>query len=407
MTDKWIRLFEHQSLRIGQSVSGGFFGERHWRKLARFLEASRYPYFQMLPDGVRFRQYVGVLQVEELTIEIVPKTDRSDGGDTGPWQQALIDMLQACRLWRGEWISGARLTARPGGLLEWYCRYFLEQTDRLLRQGLLKTYERRQQYQTALRGRLLLHRQLTETRPVFWTEQETFNYNHPYNQWLCAALDMLITHYPDESLQNHARALRRRFPPIDFRHPARLPVLSDPVRETAYRRPLMIARLLLKHFSPLARRGDWPLLAILFDMNALFEEYIARQLENGRPTSGRIQRQIATPFWNRRSIRPDLVLDYKGKRYVIDTKWKIPPRGQPDMADIRQIYVYNDYFGADEGILLYPETGDFREWPAEEFSPAPGRERRHACRMLAAPVVTREGRLNPSLGSELWARLGE
>ena len=405
MSSKWVRLFEYQRLRVGDRVQGGVFEERHWQKLSRFLTLSRYPCFQILPDGIQFGQYVGVLQVDELTIEIVPKTDRSAPDDAALWQNVLIDLLRSCRLWRGEWIAGGRLDVKPGGLLEWYCRYFLQQTEGLLRQGLQKSYDRQSNRRPTLRGRLLLHKQVTETRPVFWTDGETFNYNHPYNHWLKAALELIIARYPDEQLRTQARMLYRRFPALTGPAGDRLPALTEPLRENRYLAALTIARLLLNHFSPVARHGEWPLMALLFDMNALFEEYIARQLEKHCPPGAKVRRQVSTPFWNRRSIRPDLILDYNDRRFVVDTKWKEIPKGRPAMEDIRQIYVYNEYFAADQGILLYPQTEKFREWPAIPFAPVRGRERNHSCRILAAPVVRTNGTLHPDLGKILWEKI--
>lgn len=404
MAGKWIRLFEHQQLTVGQPVEGGVFEERHWQKLRQFLHSSRYPYFQLLPQGVRFRQYVGVLQVDELTIEIVPKTDREQDGQTGPWQRVLLDILQECRLWRGEWIAGSGLSVQRGALLEWYVRFFLDQTEKLLRKGLRQQYNRRQDKQPALRGRLLLHRQIVENQPRFWTEHESYDFDHPHNQWLAAALDLIAAHDADDHLRRRAQALRQRFPALSGGGP--LPDLPLQIRDRDYQSALIIAQLLLRHFAPVARRGNWPLLAILFDMNALFEEYIARQLERSRPPGAKVMRQLAAPFWNRRTIRPDLALEWQDRRIVVDTKWKIMPSGQPAMEDLRQIYVYNEYFSADQGVLLYPKSDDFLEWPAIPFALVRHADRApHACRVLAAPVICADGRLNRSLGAELWERL--
>ncbi len=403
MNPKWIRVFEHQRLSIGEPVEGGFFEERHWRKLRLFLEVSRYPYFQVLPGGIQFQQYVGALQTDDLTIEIVPKTDRHSKGDADRWQQVLMDMLEACRLWRGEWIAGARLRVKSGYILSWYCRYFLAQVEFLLRYGLLKSYGRRQSKETSLKGRLLLQKQILEKQAHFWTDRQLFDYAHPYNLWIKAALEVIQTHFPDESLQFQASRLSKRFPPLSQGLP--LPPLPQAVRNRHYESVLVIAQLLLRHFTPVARRGAWPLMAVLFDMNLLFEEYIARQLEQHCPPGGKVRRQISVPFWNRRYIRPDLVLDYAGKRLVLDTKWKILSGKQPAMDDVRQIYVYNDYFGADQGVLLYPRAGNFEERSAVPFAPAVGNNRRHACRVLWAPVVDEQGKLDRELGKKLWEKL--
>jgi 5-methylcytosine-specific restriction endonuclease McrBC regulatory subunit McrC len=54
----------------------------------------------------------------------------------------------------------------------------------------------------------------------------------------------------------------------------------------------------------------------------------------------------------------DLVLRHAGRTYVLDTKWKaLPPHERPGIEDLRQMYVYNDHYGAmapATALLIYP-----------------------------------------------------
>jgi hypothetical protein len=51
-------------------------------------------YFEPIAKGIKFNQYVGVIQVNGLTIEINPKADKDDTEDK--WKGVLLKMLQAC-----------------------------------------------------------------------------------------------------------------------------------------------------------------------------------------------------------------------------------------------------------------------------------------------------------------------
>ncbi|MEL6941886.1 MAG: restriction endonuclease, partial [Bacteroidota bacterium] len=79
------RVFEHQILRIGTLG----FEQRHFDRLSRLAPNK---YFQLVHQGIRFTQYVGAIQVEDLTIEILPKIDRSTN-DKLLCRDVLLDML--------------------------------------------------------------------------------------------------------------------------------------------------------------------------------------------------------------------------------------------------------------------------------------------------------------------------
>jgi len=107
----------------------------------------------------------------------------------------------------------------------------------------------------------------------------------------------------------------------------------------SYQTALEIARLVVLNFSPDLRGGKHHLLAIMFDMNVLFEEYVFRQLKRLGNSDLEVKRQQRKPFFQRRKIQPDIVLTYFVKKYVLDTKWKVMRDTKPLMADLKQIYI--------------------------------------------------------------------
>ena len=133
-------------------------------------------------------------------------------------------------------------------------------------------------------------------------------------------------------------------------------------RKTApYETALAIARLIILNYAPNVRSGSERMLALLFDMNSLWEEYILERLKQAANKEGfTIYGQNSKSFWNNISIRPDIVIkkenDNNHQTYIIDTKWKNIDYSKPSTHDLRQMYVYNEYWDANNAMLLYPSN---------------------------------------------------
>jgi len=123
-----LQVFEHQKLRIGERLS-----QQQWQALVAFLQRQGERYFTVLHNGIQFSHYVGALQVGDLTIEILPKIDETEGANLQP---VLLDVLRECRILQPESVATASLQARNGSLLEIYIIDFLNEIEKLLQQGL-------------------------------------------------------------------------------------------------------------------------------------------------------------------------------------------------------------------------------------------------------------------------------
>jgi 5-methylcytosine-specific restriction enzyme subunit McrC len=137
------------------------------------------------------------------------------------------------------------------------------------------------------------------------------------------------------------------------------------VRRTAhYSKALQIARLLLLNYHPDIQSGRNSVLALLFDMNVVWEKFIFKTLQRKLDHSEySVKEQVAMDFWKPRQgnsvrIKPDIVLKNEGKTYVIDTKWKTLDKAKVDMADLRQMFVYHKYFEAPLVAILYPGSSN-------------------------------------------------
>lgn len=83
-------VFEHQLLIEGKMYDDNEFTAGHHQRLRDFYKEKDFPFYTLTGHGIRFCQYVGVLQIGNLTIEILPKVDKL--GNTDIWRKRLIDM---------------------------------------------------------------------------------------------------------------------------------------------------------------------------------------------------------------------------------------------------------------------------------------------------------------------------
>ena len=131
-------------------------------------------------------------------------------------------------------------------------------------------------------------------------------------------------------------------------------------RKTApYQLALQIAELVLLNYRPDIKSGSKNLLAIMFDMNVLWEEYVYRIMKRYRPENVEVLAQRSKKFWNNITARPDVVIRNLTSKetFIIDTKWKLVDSNKPSIDDLRQIFAYNHLWKSRKSLLLYPGIG--------------------------------------------------
>ncbi|MEM9991857.1 MAG: restriction endonuclease, partial [Bacteroidota bacterium] len=354
-----IQVYEFQKIYIHDVFGDTRFTPKDHAALAAFAKQHQQQYYQLIHRGIRFLNYVGALQLGNLLIEILPKTDKASGLDT--WRNSLIDMLNYCQLLKVDQVFKAHLQHRPYSILDIYYSLFIEEVEKLLKIGLQKSYSSVQQNTNSIRGQLLFHRQIQENyihKERFYTQFQKYQYDNPANQIIVAALHLLARLPLAADLSSRLRTIQAYFPKVQHKTITEKDFHRLQLHRTAthYQPAVNIAELLLRCFRPGLQAGDRPLIALLFNMNTLFEEYVFRQLQTLKHLGLQVLRQQSKPFWNRRSVRPDILLKMNGQQVVIDTKWKLLSNARASMRDLQQAFVYAQYFKASSVMLLYPKN---------------------------------------------------
>lgn len=365
-----MQVFEHQKVTYQNQE---LFKEKHLAALRTYHQKHGSKYFTLLYNGVKFKQYVGVLQVGDLTIEILPKADLSTRPDTQKWQHFLIDILKETAAIPITSLSEAALKTKPGSLLDWYIEVFLSETKALIRKGFIRQYSTKTANTKSLKGRLVMQEHFTKNyihKERFYTSHQVYDTDHIFHHILKNALSILKTISSSPTIVNKVNQLL-----FDFQH------ISDSVinpqifkhinytRKTLpYKTAIQLAQLIIQQYTPSLQHGNLPILAILFDMNMLFEKYVLKQFKKLLSEYNiSILNQPITTFWQEKTLRPDILIQANDKKYLFDTKWKVLEKPQPNDSDLRQMYVYQQYFDADQSVLIYPRVNEEKSYFRGDF----------------------------------------
>lgn len=360
-----IVTYEHRRLKLGGGKND-LQKAGELKALTAFHARGGHKYYDLIHRGIKFKSYVGVLRVGELTIEVLPKLD-DNNEEADVWRNRLLDMLGVVPSVTAVHPTSSHLRTRPNSILEHYLLLFANELEMLLRGGLTKAYRQRTGNRTALRGKLELTRHLTENlvhKERFYVRDQVYNFDRPLNRILGQALRLALRLATSAGLRNRLSELVMRFPEL----PDQQPVTEETFlrlrydrRTEAYRPGVQIARLLLLNYHPDLRAGRQDVLALLFNMNALWEGFLLQSLRRYLPAEYRASGKIADgKYWAgpgkmRATLIPDIVI-YENEKPVaiLDAKWKRPKNDRPSPSDLQQLFTYAGHFEVDRVALIYP-----------------------------------------------------
>lgn len=401
---KRITVFEYDRL----TLSHEHMDQAKLEALLRFNEFHGNQYFDGIARGIRFKQFVGIIQVDGLSIEVLPKMDRQ--GDEITWRNVLIQILKITGRLKVQTAGDAQVKKQHLNLLEIYFELFLREVQFIIHTGLVKKYRKETGNVKALKGKLdfagnIRHNLIHKER--FHTAHQKYDVNHKLHQILGAALDIVVQFTRGTRLSDVARRVALDFPEV-ARPKINEAFLNEIIldRKTqGYEKALEVARLIILNYSPDIKSGQEKMLALLFDMNELWEEYVLTMLKKEcRGTDVRVTGQESRKFWGTyKTIRPDIVLKRGDDTYIIDTKWKRPTNNQPSVEDLRQMYTYARFWSTEKVMLLYPGNpidSRFISYRNKDID-----IKDHQCKVAFVSVLDEDGKFNSQIGSNVINQL--
>ena len=211
LKENTIQVFEHSFLPIE-----GKFEHRHFVALSKLNALHNYRYFDLKHNGIVFKQFVGVIQVDGLTIEILPKID-NDGKSEAVWQNVLIEMLRVTRKLKVQKVGNANVNKQSIHLLDIYLEWFLNEVQTLIHQGLIKQYYKETSNVKALKGKLEFAGHISKNlvhKERFYTTHQVYDKDHLIHQILFKALDIVERCSKGSYLYSKCKTVQLDFPEV-------------------------------------------------------------------------------------------------------------------------------------------------------------------------------------------------
>ena len=183
-----IRVYEHTSLKIDN--------ESQFKQLVKFNELHKNKYFSVGNQRIYFNSYVGVIQVGDLIIEIIPKADNNPNEEKkDKWRNVLLNMLRECKIIKIDSVSDANLKIRNSSMIDLFFHKFLAEVEHIVHTDLVKNYRKLDGLLNVIKGKILFDKNITKNpvhKEKVYIRFQIYDKNNLLNRILKTALMVLL-----------------------------------------------------------------------------------------------------------------------------------------------------------------------------------------------------------------------
>lgn len=306
-------------------------------------------YFTLDWKDLKAKQYCGILNFDNQDFYILPKiANHNDEQNLNIFIYMLMYAYDV-KLFNEDTSLSENL--KSNNILEVFVQMFASNLLNELKKGIYKEYITMQDNFPVLKGKYLINENLKYnfTKNKIYCEYDEFSSNNSLNQFFMYAIKYLQKFVKNKKLLKQCELI---FDEVEDKSVDinKLEMVHFNRLNSRFKTSFEIAILLLKQSIPLFSQ-DKKSFAFLFDMNILFEKFIARMVKE-LDNNAKIQNQ---DNFNDLILKPDIIL----KNQIIDTKYKkIKSIEDIKQSDKLQAFAYGVNYGVDNVMLLYPRHLD-------------------------------------------------
>jgi len=316
---------------------------------------------------IKATNYVGIIQTENLSIEILPKiyNNPEDCPDVkNDYRYIFIEMLKPLLNINEVQISKANLsTTENTNIYELFITLFIQSMDKLIHKGIKSEYILREGNQFFLKGKLKFNQHIKQNyihKERFYVETDEYLQDRIANRLLKSTIALLLKKTND---YDNKRKLRQQL------------FIFDEV-QLSHNHKIDFTKFLM-HKSFTSMRGKDNVFALLFPMQTVFEKYMEFVLNNSKERLGikvvKVNGYSGDYLLSGNMInqQPDYLLEMNnGTTIVTDAKWKLFDISETNNSekinissnDVYQVFSYLHYYDAqDTAYIFAPKTDDFSD----------------------------------------------
>lgn len=320
-------------------------------------------------EYVTFKNYVGLIELDDgLQIEILPKIEMASSDEE--IKNIFLKMLRSMKDFEGKTFNISNLKAANMNLYEIFISLYLQEVSRLVKKGLKSAYNNVEDNLSVLKGKLKIKEQLSKNlthKDKFYVSYDEYTLNRPENRLIKSTLLLLVKESKNNNNKKLCKQLLNYFENVDVSYNVDADISLVAIDRTTkdYETILQWSKIYLKHKSFTTFSGQSKSKALLFQMDKLFESYVAKLLKSEmNDTDYNVSSQdrgyylFDTP--EKFKLRPDIVVSDANINIILDTKWKNLNSNDREnygisQGDMYQMYAYSKkYDNAPVIWLLYP-----------------------------------------------------
>ena len=332
-------------------------------------------------NKIKFINYVGIIKIKNLIIEILPKISLSN--DIIKDRKMLIFMLSKCNKLSVDIKELLNSNILNNSLLDILAKVYSKKLLNELQKGLYREYVSKEEALSIIKGKILISKSIKENtinKNKMNCKYDEFTEDNLFNAILKRAINVILFSIKNDDVKKELNIINNLFNDVSDIYISNNIILNYKLNRMNNRflECFTLAKLILLNSSMDKSLGKENGFSILFEMNYLYEEYIGvllKEVFNDTNISINTQEKSRYLLWNTLkerneiALKPDIVIYKDNKpKVIIDTKWKrssIDNRETYSQSDIYQMYAYiTTYTECEECILLYPkeENISHSEW---------------------------------------------
>ena len=368
-------------------IKKGEIQDHFFHELTEFASYEQnYSILRLVNGGkaLKTQHYVGTITTKSHhVLEIYPKITSNNNDDDDNYddmRRVLYKMLQSVPQNPFKKLDGS-VHHQPMPISDVFIGLFLQELKNII-MNIHHDYVTIQKNLPYVKGKLDITQQCKYNiahKEVFAVIYDERSPNILENQIIKATL-----HYLYPITETHKMTIRKYLTYFDAVTPLRdqdtIKQWSSHRMNQHYQPVIELCKIFLQQHSFTSYSGKHIALALLFDMNKLFEAYATRHIKKHYGRNYIITAQdsrynlIEEPKSYR--MKPDIVMAHKHhpqKKIIIDVKWKNLHNtldNKPSIHDLYQLYAYAKKYHSAELALLYPASHSDITQPIRKYDEA-------------------------------------